>query len=691
MANPSLKNTPTMRPLKIAAALVCLGFPFLLQAQNPEPTPDDLLGEFELEQSTLPLCFGIRDITDPRALEICDALYLRDNVRARELAEAWVRSEPNHPGAQFALAEVLFNVEANLPRALFHLKRAEELTDFGSLGRALASGLLEWHYLTLSQLSYVHQLMGDQISSLAYLDKLEEIYGQETESFRGWPLIKLKEYEAARVSANLVLQDSDSPRDRARAWNTLCAVELASLQPRESLFACDRAIDEDGNIASAENDSDTVYLVNASEVSLSLLKIDEAENFLDRAARYPNPDSVADPWVYKLYITMNQGRFEDARNALDRMLLWRENQVPVVGVMNRAEHLLASAMFLILTGYGQDAARLSLTALNEPDRNGSFSADDEQKDSMAALLNMIANRTAIEVAREQMSTLDLSETLGNRLSILGLRLSAWRAGRRAASLFADHELMLNRFRPYAPLDVHIPEWIEPELIALLGTGVSRALLDDALRLGAFTLNEGYYHAYVAEAAALDRNWREVMSAGAMALSLLPAQEVLLQARLHARLGNAAYRLREFDIAIEHYQTALTQDPGIIRRLGESLPVIISDDGSEVAGRAARLLSNSPRFSKENTGLRLEIKSTPELSVCLFGTAAEPLRCVQQPVDPTADNEELAARLVRSLHQETFSLGYEISDAQIALLMGSSVILSAQRNDGREQNRRTLFQ
>ena len=45
----------------------------------------------------------------------------------------------------------------------------------------------------------------------------------------------------------------------------------------------------------SSSDSDTVYLTNASEVALSLLEIEQAEDYLKRAAQYVNPDSVADP------------------------------------------------------------------------------------------------------------------------------------------------------------------------------------------------------------------------------------------------------------------------------------------------------------------------------------------------------------------------------------------------------------
>ena len=72
-----------------------------------------------------PTCFGFTDVGDSRALEICDALNLRENVRARELSEQWVRAEPESPAAQFALSEVLLTIEGNMPRALYHLHRAE--------------------------------------------------------------------------------------------------------------------------------------------------------------------------------------------------------------------------------------------------------------------------------------------------------------------------------------------------------------------------------------------------------------------------------------------------------------------------------------------------------------------------------------------------------------------------------------
>ncbi len=117
-------------------------------AQDPQ---DDLDG-FDIP-GTPTLCFGMLGITEQRALDICDALTLKENVRARELAQRWIAEQPNSAAAQFALAEVLIRVEGNLARGLFHLARAEELTNYTSLGRAMANGGAEWNYLALSQLS----------------------------------------------------------------------------------------------------------------------------------------------------------------------------------------------------------------------------------------------------------------------------------------------------------------------------------------------------------------------------------------------------------------------------------------------------------------------------------------------------------------------------------------------------------
>jgi len=653
----------------------------------PAKAQDDLsidLNNIEIPEARLPLCFGLSDISELPALEICDALNLDLNVKARELSEQWVRTKPDSPAAQFALAEVLLTVEGNMPRALFHLSRAEELTGYETLETAFNSGYMPWHYLTLSQLSLVHQLMGEQIKSLEYLDKLNEIYGLDIEPLRGWPLIKLKQYDAARQSANRVLQTNDNERERARAWNTLCAAELASLLPIKSTSACDRTIDGDENNSSRTNNFDTVYLTNASEVALSLLEIEQAEDYLRRATQYLNPNSVADPWIYMLYLSMNQGRFDEARNALDSMLLWREQQEPIVSIMNRAEHFLVSASFLLLAGYAEDAVKLTKTALNQPDRNGSYSADDEQKDAYAALLNMAANRAEYQIQLENMATMDFIGAMRARLNSITLQLNAWRAARRAGSLFAKFEVIQNRLRPYAPLDVHIPEWLEPELVQLIGTGVMSAVLEQARENGAFRLNNGYYYSYRAEIAALDKNYTSVLEAASNALTLLPEQETLLRARISARMADAFWKIGQHEESLNSYAIALRQDPSISRRLEASIPVRLDTNGSEFSKQVSKYLLRSPRFQEHENGFNLSVRETPDLSICLNARTGNVISCYAMSTAANQSSDWNAQELTRNFHVRTFGLGYDISKAQRSILLGSSVILSSLINGN--QNR-----
>ena len=681
---------PRMWPRRTLASLSLVST--LIAAGNVSAQDDSLLSleSIEIPQAERQLCFGFTDVSDSNALAICDALNLDLNIKARELSEQWVRQEPNSPGAQFALAEVLLTIEGNMPRALFHLNRAEQLTNYNNIPEALESGNLQWHYLTLSQLSYVHQLMGDQLLSLEYLDRLEEIYALDVESFRGWPLIKLKQYDAARGSANRVLQNSENERERARAWNTICAADLASLQPVESLTACDRAVSEDENFADSASDYDTVYLSNASEVALSLLRMDEAEEYLNRATRYLNADSVANPWIYKLYLLMNQGRFDESREALDRMLIWREAQEPIVNVMNSAEHFLVTASFFLLAGYSEDAIKLTTTALNQPDRNGSYSADDAQKDSMAALINMMANRLEYQLQLEKVATMDFFESLSARANALSFQFNAWRSERRAAALFAEFDVLQNRLRPYAPLDVHIPEWIEPEIVGSIGTGVMSNIIEQANSNGVFMLNAGYYHSYKAEVAALDNDRDAVMREGAAALNQLPAQEVLLRARLAAQMGKVAWRNNDYSQALTLFENAYLQDPSILRRLAISLPVDITNDGTEFSEKVADYLADSPRFSRNANGMSLEVSTAPDLTICLKTRTGNILSCYTISAAENESSKWNAKQLTQIFHTQTFGLGFEISQAQRSILMGSSVILSSQNDRSLQRNREAVM-
>ena len=532
----------------------------------------------------------------------------------------------------------------------------------------------------------MHQLIGNQEESLRYLDALAGAYGVDLEPYRGWPLIKLGRFEDARRSALRVLAADDVERfSEAQAWNTLCAVELSAPQETLAAPACDKALALDEAAQDTREELSTVTLTNAAEVALSRLRIEQAESLVDRATRYPNPSSPSNPWIQKLYLTLAQGRFGDAQSALEQMLVWRNRQDPLVGVSNRAEHFLASATFLLIAGYTEDAARLAELALNQPDRNGNFSADDAQKDAIAALLTALAFRADYEKQLEYAAAQEWETRLSATASSQFTRLTAWRAGRRAASLFANANTMRNRLRPYAPLDVHIPEWIEPEIAKLFGAGVFSSLIEDADARGSFRGAIGYKHSFATEAAALRNDSARVVSEGTLALSLLPDVEVLLRARVQWHLAHAHWRMGENTAARTFFSASLRQDPSLARRLSDSIPIAISHDGSVSALALAEKLRASPRFDASPEGLALVISTN---NLCLRDSDGAVLSCYTPPRVSEQDSGDSPAATRLSMmtdsalvavefQRQLFSIGVELSKAQRSALMGASVVLRAQ--------------
>jgi tetratricopeptide (TPR) repeat protein len=211
----------------------------------------------------------------------------------------------------------------------------------------------------------------------------------------------------------------------------------------------------------------------------------------------------------------------------------------------------------------------------------------------------------------------------------------------------------------------------------MGTGVMSGLLEKAQQSGAFMLNDGYYFSYATEIAALDKRHDDVLILGQQALELLPRQEVLLLARVHARMGFAAWREGMPGQGIASYREALQLDPGIVRRIGASIPVTFTDGSDEVSRHAIRFLKRSPRFREDADGFRVEIRTADTLSACLFTPNGDTVGCYSQTPAAGQSAEEHAQYLARGLHEELFNLGYQISDAQMALLRGSSVIMRPQ--------------
>ena len=165
---------------------------------------------------------------------------------------------------------------------------------------------------------------------------------------------------------------------------------------------------------------------------------------------------------------------------------------------------------------------------------------------------------------------------------------------------------------------------------------------------------------------------------------------MLRARVAANMANAYREQGNSQEALTHYQQAYSQDPSIIRRLGISLPATIVSDGSQLAEMAMNYLKSSPRFDVIDSGFVLEVRSTPNQSICLRTATGDALSCYTLSEGESAGNELVAKDLVNGFHTNTFGLGYDISKAQRSTLLGSSVYLNAQSTANPQRSRENFL-
>ncbi|MEM7353471.1 MAG: hypothetical protein AAF657_21925, partial [Acidobacteriota bacterium] len=272
---------------------------------------------------------------------------------------------------------------------------------------------------------------------------------------------------------------------------------------------------------------------------------------------------------------------------------------------------------------------------------------------------------------EEASWSSFGDGMKARLASLRARLRAWSSGRRAASLLVDERILLATLRPYLAGSVEIPEWIEPELTALLGPGIVAAAIDKARARETLAETEGYFLAYEAEIAALQGSQREALRLADSAREALPPHEVQLRDRVAALAAQAALDAGLNQRAIELLDTAFQGDPGIIRRLGLSIPTVFAPAEGRLAEMTRRLLRRSPRFDRASGGYQIVVEGDDTTGIAsLYDAQRTRLSKVEVKARAGETIEDLARRLAAEFHNATFAPRIDLTQADIASLDGS---------------------
>lgn len=585
----------------------------------------------------------------------------------RTLANQALLADERSFRAHFLMGYVQHLGEGNLPKALFHLQRAEALfiEAYGERPSLTNSPYRVYHRI-LHQLIHLLGEMDAHEEKIRYVDEIRRRLDLDYAPFKSWPLLKLGRFDEARQIA----QDAIASED---AWNqavgltALCAVE-SELRNRQAAYdACLKAAERvQGSVMDG-----SIELSNAGAASEEMFKFDEAERLYQEAARRPAEGSV-NPYGRLVRLYLRQGRFSEAVSAWREMKAYRANRPgSYLDQQDQAEADLIGASLLLVAGKSEEAQKRTDGTVRRPDRQGTSSANSEQNEAGAAVMDRAAKLDAARQIEERAAVSPLKDAAPLYLEAWWLRFDAWRSGRRAAEVLANEERLVTSLRPECPGSIELPSWLDGDLVALAGPGVALSALKKAQ--AEETLPEALagpiFWSLEAEAHLLAGDEEPAQAAAKRALEGLGKGDGLMRARAAAILAEAARRRGDVDAAMAAYRLVLALDPGVIRRLGFVLPVQLEAAGPGPAARAVELLESSPLFAQESWGFGLRVSEADAELLLPDGSVINSIR-VPANAGQKDDDEGAARRIAKAVQRELLVPNIDITQADIRSLDGS---------------------
>ncbi len=529
-------------------------------------------------------------------------------IAARKIAEKILQRRPQSSVAHFLLYFALRNDEGELIRSLWHLRQAMayyKSTFFVSRSRT--------HHMMLIELISVLRQLGRDKESFKWInfhDRVYSIYRIKFEEFRPWVLMKMRRYKQARAEALNFLKKK---KYTTTALNSLCAISFERNHRQESLKYCKLAYLADKKRPTNYNRS--IHSINLAEAQLSLFHLAKAEQYAFQATRHFHRDLHSTPWEFLLGLYLDQGRYNDAWNALKKAKRWFLSQSPKLSESVYASNQLAQSCFLLTVARPEAALKVLERIRDRPDRHGHMSARTRQFVAGARLLRRHALLMAAETTREKAAPRNIWFRMFSWTKTLWLRFRAWRQGALLRRQMADPAFLHNSISPYRSGSLSmpnssIPHWYTADLIPIMGPAIIRKALEHVRSQEAknASLVKPFLQTMEAEIAFVRGEYKRARAFGEAALTQLPRSLLPLHIRIHTILGAIARYEGRFKVMRSSYALALQRDGSVFRRLQFPLPVTPSPPSSARGQKVMNALLRSPRFSQEASGFILQVRS-----------------------------------------------------------------------------------
>jgi tetratricopeptide (TPR) repeat protein len=225
-------------------------------------------------------------------------------------------------------------------------------------------------------------------------------------------------------------------------------------------------------------------------------------------------------------------------------------------------------------------------------------------------------------------------------------------------------------RPECPGSIEISSWLNGEVVGTVGAGIALATIarERETESLAKQFADPVFWSFEAEAYLLKGEYESVLEVGRKALQGLPESDILPRARVAAITAEAAKRLGQYDEAMQLLESVVMRDPGVIRRLGFSLPVspnVSGLDEQQVSG-LLEVIDDSPMFEVVPWGFNLEMG--PE-SVGLSLANGTQILSVRVPKAKNTDEGFQIRQIARTAHFDLLVPKVDVTQSDIRSLDG----------------------
>lgn len=569
-------------------------------------------------------------------------------IKARDLAEKVLTQSPRSFPATWAMAKVQLEEEGNHARALAWIRRANEL---------LGDADKEWGMKVMLEEHFILAEMNRNVEALQQLDRFEEKYGPAPAYLRVWPMFKSGRSEEARViAARLAASEDDA--DRAEGYNGLLSIAFEER---------DRAGTYKWSMAGVEatGGKNCTILRNASSAAYIRFKLDQAEEFSNRARKLKDCIDPVDNQIASLSIIM--GQFQQAVAALEssRSTYIEKRYRPHFALERRG----VLVDLLEAVGQPEEALKLATELYGQQQRMGVSSGAPEMERLTRTLRYLHALDGRIAQLGEQLSYAPRPGPASIAAELARVVTIRWEIRRALVQLLSGDDRLLMMTRPMLADPSDWANWRTGDLIGIVGTGVMRASISRARVLdAAFPEATGPLDSLEGEVAFQERSWADAVKLGTSALAGLNKREALWRWRIMAWRADALRRLGRMNEARADYQEVLQRWPTAFRMLDLAVPVKISNDGSALAKETATRLGRSPRLDVEDKApFQITVTGSKTIDICLLDDNGSQLACA---------SGEGADKALDAFHSAAFSPKVSLTQSDLKSLDGSPVRVGA---------------